>query len=63
MKRQAPQFKNESDIQYHLRLGTYSSVLPAQFAIELAPGRIKELGISFNDQLDIDLDHLKSRAR
>ena len=63
MKAQDPKFDHESDSQYRNRLGTYSSRFPAQFAIELAPGRAAELGLTFNDRLDIDLDHLKSRVR
>ena len=54
---------DEEDIlDYEDRLPKYSSGFPAQFAIELAPGMFKELGVRKGDRLDIDLERMKRIA-
>lgn len=63
MKAQPPQAPGESEAAYRARLGTYSSVLPAQFAIELPAGSVERLGVAFEQRLSLDLDRLKALAR
>lgn len=63
MKAAPPQRADESDAAYRARLPTYSSFLPAQFAIELPPGSLDRLGIRVEQRIELDLDRLKSLAR
>jgi hypothetical protein len=63
MKREPPRRADESEDAYRARLPTYSSVHPAQFAIELATGSIARLGIRFEDRIELDLARLKGYAR
>ncbi|MFM9995700.1 MAG: DUF192 domain-containing protein [Phycisphaerales bacterium] len=48
---------------YEERLRKYGSNFSAQFAVELAGGRIKELGVKEGDRLSFDVDGLKRRAK
>lgn len=48
---------------YEDRLKKYGSNFAAQFAVELAGGRIKELGVKEGDRLTFDIDGLKRRAK
>lgn len=41
----------------------YSSVWPAQFAIEINAGQAKELGLKNGQKIDLDLDRLKALAK
>ena len=50
----------ETEIAYEQRLAKYTSGYPAQFAIELAPGRFEELGVSIGDRLSIPTERLKT---
>ncbi len=72
MKKQPLQGKDpaagpdESEKDYEDRIqktASYSSRFPATFAIELAPGRVKELGINEGDKVEFDAPALKARAR
>lgn len=58
-----PQGDNESQWEYESRLHHYWSAGPARFAIELAEGSIKRLGLRVNDQIALDLSYLRSIAR
>ncbi len=58
-----PRRPDESQLAYELRLRSYPSRLPAQFAIELAPGSLDRLGIRAGDVVPLDLESLKRRAR
>ncbi len=62
MKAQPPKAPTEDDAAYRARLGTYSSVLPAQFAIELSAGSLDRLGIAVEQRIELDLDRLKALA-
>lgn len=42
---------------------SWSSVTPAQFAIEIQPGLAKQLGVKRGDQIELPLKRLKSRAK
>ncbi|HWB19134.1 MAG TPA: DUF192 domain-containing protein [Phycisphaerales bacterium] len=63
MKAQSPQRSDESDDAYRRRMGTYSSGLPAMFAIELPPGSLEELKVRVDDRIDLDTTRLKAMAR
>lgn len=58
-----PRAPDESETEYLDRLTGYSSNHAAQFAIELAPGMLDELGIGFQDRIELDLERLKAVAR
>jgi uncharacterized membrane protein (UPF0127 family) len=63
MRKELPRGPGEPQSIYEARLPRYSSVLPAQFAIELRAGRAKELGIAVQQKLALDLEALKAAAR
>ncbi|MBL8763053.1 MAG: DUF192 domain-containing protein [Phycisphaerae bacterium] len=63
MKAEAPRKEKESDEAYNARLTRYSSRYPAQFAVELAGGRNKELGVKEGDLVRLDTEDLKKRAK
>ncbi len=63
MSIEPPQGPDESDWQYEGRLNHYWSKGPARFAIELAAGSINRLNLKVNDQISLNLPHLKSIAR
>ena len=63
MAPEPPRREGESDIAYERRLPGYTSRFGAQFAIETAGGRLKELGLAPGDQVDFDAETLKARAR
>ena len=63
MRKELPRGAEEPQSIYEARLPRYSSVLPAQFAIELRAGRAKELGIAVQQKLVLDLEALKAAAR
>ena len=45
------------------QLPSWSSVKPAQFAIEIRPGLIKQLGVKPGDRIVLPIKQLKSRAK
>ena len=49
--------------KYEARLPKYSSRFPAQYVIELAGGTLERLDIKEGDQIDLDLEGLKARAK
>jgi len=63
MKSEAPRREGESETAYEARLKHYSSVYPAQFAIELRGGWLKELDVDVDSKLELDVDGLKALAR
>ena len=63
MKPEPPRRTDESEREYEARLPRYASGWPAQFAIELAGGRLSELGIEVGQRLDIDHRALAARAK
>ncbi len=63
MKAEPPRRADETVADYRSRLATYSSVHPAQFAIELAAGSIQELNLEVEDKIALDLRRLKALAR
>lgn len=63
MTKQPPRGAQEPQANYEARLARYSSVMPAQFAIELRAGRAKELGLKTSQKIAIDTASLKAAAR
>lgn len=63
MKAEPPRRDGESETAYENRLPLYSSVLPAQFAIELRAGWLDELDLEVDQRVDLDTDRLKRLAR
>lgn len=63
MKVEPPRRSDESEAAYRARLANYSSVFPAQFAIELRGGTLDELDLHVEDRIDLDLERLKALAR
>jgi uncharacterized membrane protein (UPF0127 family) len=63
MKPEPPRGPGESAAAYEARLPVYRSPLPAQLAVELAGGRLRELGVGPGDAIELDLDALGSALR
>ncbi|MHC4414509.1 MAG: DUF192 domain-containing protein [Planctomycetota bacterium] len=63
MKVEAPRRLNESEIEYLSRLAGYSSIYPAQFAIELRAGTLDRLSLRLDDKIEMDLRRLKAMAK
>ncbi len=63
MEPEPPRRAEESDADYEARLPRYPSGWPAQFAIELAGGRLSELGVEVGQRIDFDHRGLVERAR
>ena len=63
MRAEPPRRAHETNDAYRSRLAEYSSVHPAQFAIELAAGTLKELNLEVEDKIALDLRRLKALAR
>lgn len=60
---EAPRRVDESFEAYNRRLKLYSSKFSAQFVIELAGNTLDTLGVKDGQQIELDLDGLKKRAR
>lgn len=58
-----PQKPGESDYDYNERLHRYDSRFPAQFVVEVAGGRLREIGLGEGDLVKFDVQGLKARAR
>lgn len=63
MKAEPPKREDETDDAYGTRLKKYSSVFPAQFAIELPPGTLDQLNVRVEDKIELDLERLKALTR
>ncbi|NBP52499.1 MAG: DUF192 domain-containing protein [Actinobacteria bacterium] len=63
MRKEPPRRPDEAPYAYEARLPRYSSVLPAQYAIELRAGRAAELGLRPAQKVAIDADALKAALR
>lgn len=63
MKAEPPRRAGESMTRYENRLRMYSSVRPAQFAIELRAGTIKRLDIREGDLIDAEWKRIAKLAR
>ena len=63
MNKQPLRGADESQTTYEARLKRYSSVSPAQYAIELRAGRANELKIKTSQKLPIDAAALKAAIR
>jgi uncharacterized membrane protein (UPF0127 family) len=63
MQPEPPRRPGETPFQYEQRLRRYASGGPVQFAVEIAGGRLRELGIAVGDRIPLDTETLVSRAR
>jgi uncharacterized membrane protein (UPF0127 family) len=63
MKPEPPRGPGESDAAYEARLPVYKSPLPAQLAVELAGGRLRELGVRPGDAIELDVEALSDALR
>ena len=63
MRKEPPQRDGEPRAAYEARLPRYSSVLPAQYAIELRAGRAAELGLRTSQKVPLDTEALKAALR
>jgi uncharacterized protein len=63
MRKEPPRGANEPMLAYEARLPRYSSLLPAQYAIELRAGRAKELGLRTSQKVKVDAAALKAALR
>jgi uncharacterized membrane protein (UPF0127 family) len=65
MRALEPKREDETELEYQRRVGRwrYGSRFPAQFAIELRGGTIRELDLEIDDRIELDLARLKAMAR
>ncbi len=63
MRTERPREPGESEAAYDERIPRYLSRVPAQFALELRGGRLRELGIGIGDRLDLPIAELVRLAR
>jgi len=63
MRAEPPRQPGEPEVAYDGRMPRYLSGLPAQFALELRGGRLRELGISIGDRLELPIEELVRLAR
>ena len=63
MEVEPPRAPGESAAAYEARLPVYEGGVPAQFVIETAGGRLRELGLAVGDHLVFDTESLGQRAR
>jgi uncharacterized membrane protein (UPF0127 family) len=63
MQPEAPRGEDEGFWEYENRLRRYSSRFAAQFVVETAGGRLKEVGLEVGDLVPIDTKALKKRVR
>lgn len=63
MPPEPPRRPGESAMQYERRLPEYPSGSPAQFAVEVAGGRLAQLGVQVGSRLAFDTAALARRAR
>lgn len=63
MRVEPPQRPDEAEWAYEWRLRGYSSLRPAQFVIEVAPGTLAALGLRRGEEVPLDWAALKRRAR
>ena len=61
MQPEPPRAPGEAGPAYERRLRTYASALPAQYAVELAGGRLAALGVGSGAKLEIDFAVLSPR--
>ena len=63
MAPEPPRRPGESAMEYERRLPEYRSGAPAQFAVEVAGGRLAQLGVQVGSRLPFDTAVLAARAR
>jgi uncharacterized membrane protein (UPF0127 family) len=63
MQTEPPRGENENDAAYESRLRVYRSAFPAQFALETAGGRLRDVGLLVGQRIAIDVRALAQRSR
>ena len=63
MPSEPPRRPDESPFAYERRLPQYASGVPVPLAIEVAGGRLRELGVQVGDRIALDVQALMARAR
>lgn len=63
MRAPQPKQPGQSEYAYEQSLTRYSSGFPCRLAIEIAPGEVKKLGIKEGNQMKLDVEDLKKRAK
>ncbi len=63
MQPEEPRKPGETDYEYDQRLRKYDSRYPAQFVVETAGGRLREVGLKPGDLVKFDVQGLKARAK
>ena len=63
MTPEEPRRADESAEAYENRLKRYDSRFPAQFALEVAGGTLRRIGLQVGDLIVLDAEGLKARAR
>jgi uncharacterized membrane protein (UPF0127 family) len=63
MPPEPPRRPGETAFQYERRLPEYASGAPAQFAVEVAGGRLAQLGVGVGSRIPFDAAALAGRAR
>jgi uncharacterized membrane protein (UPF0127 family) len=63
MQPEPPRRPDESPFAYDRRLRVYPSRVPVQFAIEVAGGKLREVGLRVGDSIPLDREGLVARAR
>ncbi|TVQ32639.1 MAG: DUF192 domain-containing protein [Phycisphaeraceae bacterium] len=63
MTPEEPRREGESAMAYERRLKNYPSRFPAQFAVETAGGRLREVGLEVGQRVEFDLERLKNMVR
>jgi len=61
MQPERPRAAGEAGAAYERRLRPYPSALPAQYAVEVAGGRLAALGVGSGDRIEIDFGALAPR--
>ena len=63
MPKEELQRADETEFAYHSRLARYPSLAPAQYALEVAPGTLAQLGVKRGTRVEFDRELLKRHTK
>jgi uncharacterized membrane protein (UPF0127 family) len=63
MPKEELQRPDETEFAYHSRLARYPSLAPAQYALEVAPGTLAQLGVKRGTRIEFDRELLKKHTK